>query len=449
MIRLLQLLVAIAKISIGPRKTLGTRLCRELKTLNGLWVKLGQMASTRYDLLPYDICEALQPLQANIEGTSGAYATDYVERELGKDVFKSFNDKPVAAATIAQVHKAYLKNGTPVAVKILHSGIRQKYAQDIKLLGRLSWIVDKFRPQLMFSDMVSELVHTSKEDLDLRYEAHHQHLMRKILKKHHLHVPIVYKEYCTQNIMVSQWIEGTLLTDLLEKPAELASLGFTGKKLSRRLLSSLQRQVFEHKRFHNDMHPGNIIITPDKAWVIDFGSTAMVEAGFLDVFMSFNTALGTRHFARAADLYCSMSAWPQGVNTGGYAVLRRELIRIMENWYTQTQIKALPFNQKSIHCLAMQMMTAIMLAGGAMQWGWLRLSRAFFTLEGLLGSFYPELNQIKELNNYLAGAAERQKPIPINPVEMSNIMSRALARFDEYGRLKLSAMRFEGIEKEL
>lgn len=441
------------------RRGRGDRLRHDLEALGGAWVKFGQMLSTRYDLLPADVCEALQPLQGRIPGVGGDYARTVVTRELGSmAAFASFEDAPVAAATVGQVHRATLTSGKRVAVKILRPDIQAIYLADLRLLALLARVVDLFVPRLRMRDLITELRSVVAEEIDLRFEADHLRRMRPLLRKHGLRVPKVHRALCTASVLVCDWVNGTVMTDVLAKTdraAWLTSQDLTGKRVARRLLQSLQRQVFEANRFHGDLHPGNLIVSRGRLTVIDFGSTSATERGFLDTFTAFVRALSGRDYARAADLYCLLCIWTppslmrkaKGVVIGeaGHSALRRQLVRVMADWSARADVAALPFSEKSINRLSTDLMTMILKAGGAMQWGWLRVTRAFSAMEGTLGVLWPRVNYLKEIRRYLRGASRREQAKPISLASVINMLTRLLDRIDEYGRIETSSLRMEGI----
>ncbi len=430
----------------------GDRLRLELEQLGGAWVKFGQLLSTRYDLLPADICDALRPLQGKIAGEVGLDIRTVLGEKLTA-AFLSIAETPVAAATIGQVHRAQLSDGTAVAVKVLRPSAGPLYAIDLQLLGRVAAVVDRITPRFHLRDMAREMSTVVAEELDLRYEADHMRRMRPVLKEHGLRVPKVYRGLCSSQVLVSQWIDGTVMSDVLaiEDPeAWLRSQGLSGKKIGRKLLNSMNRQIFEGNRFHGDPHPGNLMIWKGRIYLIDFGATSTTERAFLDTFTGFVRALANRDHARAADQYCLLCIWPTAPADAAaadqaQACLRRELIRVMAAWTSRAEIAALPFEDKSINRLTIELMRVIFAAGGQANAGWLRITRAMSTMEATLGKLWPEVNYPKELRRYLRKAAAREPLAPIHVASLVNTVTRLLDRADEYTRLDGAVLRKQGI----
>lgn len=459
MIRAARILIAILAARFSSRATRGQRLRVTLEQLGGAWAKLGQMLSTRYDLLPEDVCDALRSLQCRIPGQGGDYGRQSVTAALGSmAAFAEFQDEPIAAATISQVHRARLVSGDDVAVKVLRPGIRAQYAADFKLLGRVAWFINLFATRLSLPDLIAEMRAVVAEELDLRFEAEHMEQMRAVLRQHRIRVPATYPGLCTEQVMVCAWVDGTVMSDVLAMPDRdvwLRSRGLTGKRISRRLLNSLMRQVFETNRFHSDLHPGNLMIAGRRLIAIDFGATSATDRNFLDTFTSFIAALAVRDYAHAADLYCLLCIWPQmrdaprakAQANAVHAMLRRALVRIMTAWAARAEVPGLPFAEKSINRLSLLLMATIRRVGGSMQWAWFPLTRAFSHIEATLGELWPKCNYMKELRRYRKGALKRERLRPIHLAALGNILMRALDRIDEWGRLQTTSTRLDGIQE--
>jgi ubiquinone biosynthesis protein len=446
--------IALLRVIVGSRRGLGARLATALGALGGVWAKVGQMLSTRYDLLPADICEALRPLQGRSSGVAGNYGRAVVTRELGTlDAFARFDDTPVAAATIGQVHRATLASGRRVAVKILRPGVEAEYAADLRLLGGLARVLAPLLPRLSLPSLIAELEAVIAEELDLRFEAAHMRRMRKVLKSHDIRVPKVFGRLCTSRLLVTAWVDGVVMSDLLaraDRETWLAAHGLTGKRVARRLLQSLQRQIFDANRFHGDLHPGNLIVSRSgRLHAIDFGSTSTTELGFLQTFTAFVRALAQRDHARAADQYCLLCIWPPSADARAYPVLRRALAQAMAAWTTRAEIATLDFAAKSVNQLSIALMTIVLQAGGSMQWEWLRITRAFSTMEATLGTLWPRVNYLKEIRRYLAQASSREALTSMTLIGATNILARLLDRLDEYLRLDASALRLQGVTEGL
>ena len=251
------------------------RLRRALEALGPIFVKFGQVLSTRRDLLPADIADELAKLQDQVPPFQGELAVAEVERAFGKpiaQVYETFELAPVASASVAQVHLATLAGGTEVAVKILRPGMLPVIGEDLALLDSAAGLVERFSAdgrRLKPREVVAEFARHLFEELDLMREAAHaSQLRRNFQDSPLLVVPEVYWDWCATNVMTMQRMRGTPVSQV----EELRRQGVDIPKLARTGVEIFFTQVFRHGFFHADMHPGNILVTPEGRYVaLDFG----------------------------------------------------------------------------------------------------------------------------------------------------------------------------------
>jgi ubiquinone biosynthesis protein len=251
------------------------RLRRALESLGPIFVKFGQVLSTRRDLLPADIADELAKLQDRVPPFPGELAAAEVERAFGKSVaqvFEKFDLAPIASASVAQVHLAVLPGGVEAAVKILRPGMLPVIADDLALLDAAARLVERFSAdgrRLKPREVVAEFARHLHEELDLMREAAHaSQLRRNFDGSPLLVVPEVYWDWCTPHVMTMQRMHGTPVS----RVDELRRQGVDIPKLARTGVEIFFTQVFRHGFFHADMHPGNILVTPEGRYVaLDFG----------------------------------------------------------------------------------------------------------------------------------------------------------------------------------
>jgi len=251
------------------------RLRRALESLGPLFVKFGQVLSTRRDLLPADIADELAKLQDRVPPFPGEIAVAEVERAFGRpiaQVFEKFELVPVASASVAQVHLATLPGGTDAAVKILRPGMLPVIGEDLALLNAAAGLIERFVSdgrRLRPREVVAEFARHLDEELDLMREAAHaSQLRRNFQDSPLLVVPEVYWDWCTSNVMTMQRMHGTPVSQV----DELRRQGVDIPKLARTGVEIFFTQVFRDGFFHADMHPGNILVTPEGRYVaLDFG----------------------------------------------------------------------------------------------------------------------------------------------------------------------------------
>ncbi len=254
---------------------LAVRLRLALEELGPTFIKFGQVLSSRRDLLPDAIYWELCKLQDGVPPFDGAEAQKLVEKELGKPIkslFKEFDQTPVGGASIAQVHKAKLHDGTTVAVKVQRPDIEKVIALDLAILKDLASFADAQVPDLSGMNpkgVVEEFSATLLKELDFSHEAGDAIRFAKQFEGDAaIHVPIIYKELSTPKVMTMEFITGLTVKD----PAALRAAGIDPNALADRLTNLIYQQVFDFGFFHGDPHPGNMCILPSGAvGLIDFG----------------------------------------------------------------------------------------------------------------------------------------------------------------------------------
>ena len=251
------------------------RLRLALESLGPIFVKLGQVLSTRPDLLPESYALELAKLQDKVPPFDAQISRQQIEQSFNKkisDVYAEFNEQPVASASIAQVHKARLFNGEEVAVKVLRPNILRVIEQDLSLMKwGATWIERLFKDgkRLKPREVVAEFDKYLHDELDLMREAANaSQIYRNFENSDKLIVPKVYFDYCSREVLTIQWMNGTPISEI----AHLKANGIDLKQLARYGVEIFFTQVFKHGFFHADMHPGNILVAPDGRYIaLDFG----------------------------------------------------------------------------------------------------------------------------------------------------------------------------------
>ena len=247
----------------GPR---GERIRLALEELGPIFVKFGQALSTRRDLLPPDIADELAKLQDRVPPFPVAEAKAIIASAYGKpaeEVFERFDDEPLAAASIAQVHTARLRSGEEVVVKVVRPGVRELIERDLEVMYVLAGLARDYSNEghrLRPTEVVAEYEKTIIDELDLMREAANAaQLKRNFDGSPLLYVPEVYWDYCRPNVMVMERIHGVLVNDM----AELRRRNVNIQALAENGVEIFFTQVFRHNFFHADMHPGNIFVQTD------------------------------------------------------------------------------------------------------------------------------------------------------------------------------------------
>ncbi|MCP4411640.1 MAG: ubiquinone biosynthesis regulatory protein kinase UbiB [Gammaproteobacteria bacterium] len=259
------LLILVTPFTIPCPKNLssGERLRLALTSLGPIFIKFGQLLSTRRDLLPEDIANALAQLQDQVEPFCGKKAKEIIESALTQPferVFSNFETTPLASASVAQVHSATLLSGEEVVLKVIRPGIQETIDADLALMsGIAAWLEANIKTSHRFKpvEVVSDYQDTIYNELDLRREAANTMKLRQYwLDSDLLYVPEVYWDYCHKDILVMEKIHGIPVSDI----DALESAGTNMKVLSERGVEIFFTQVFRDSFFHADMHPGNIFV---------------------------------------------------------------------------------------------------------------------------------------------------------------------------------------------
>ena len=274
----------------------GVRLRRALEDLGPIFVKFGQLLSTRRDLMPPDIADELALLQDRVPPFASELAVAEITRALGappEQLFASFERVPVASASVAQVHFATLKDGTEVAVKVLRPGVLRAIESDIALLRIIAgwvhrWSEDgrRLRPR----EVVAEFDKYLHDELDLMREAANgSQLRRNFEQSALLLVPQMYWDYCAESVIVMQRMQGIPIS----QTDKLREAGVDLQKLSRDGVEIFFTQVFRHGFFHADMHPGNILVSTDPA---TFGRYIALDFGIVGTLTDFDKDYLSQNF---------------------------------------------------------------------------------------------------------------------------------------------------------
>ncbi|MDK2925130.1 MAG: ubiquinone biosynthesis protein [Bacillota bacterium] len=253
----------------------GVRLRRALTDLGPTFIKLGQLLSTRPDLLPPDVVSELAKLQDRVPPFPFAEVRQVIAAELGQEVdevFASFDPEPIGSASLGQVHQATLPDGRQVVVKVQRPGVARIVRNDLLVLADLARLADRRTPWgriYNFSNMVEEFSRSLNEELDYTAEARHaERLAAAFRDDPNVHIPRVLWELTTTRVLTQEYLAGIKLEDR----AALQEAGYSLPRLAEKLARAMVRQILEVGYFHADPHPGNILVLPGEViGFLDFG----------------------------------------------------------------------------------------------------------------------------------------------------------------------------------
>ncbi|MEO5716523.1 MAG: AarF/UbiB family protein [Luteolibacter sp.] len=253
----------------------GTDLAADLEKLGPTFVKIGQLLSTRSDLLPPSYLEALSRLQDKVEPVSYEVIEKVVQDQLGvrmSKAFESFEKKPLGSASLGQVHLATLRGGKAVAVKVQRPEIRRQIVEDLESLAEIAEFLDEhtdFGRRYEISRIVENFRGTLMRELDYQKEALHLGELRRNLKEfHRLRIPAVIDDYSTSQVLTMDYLAGTKITSL----AGPVLVDLDGDVLAEELFRAYLQQILVDGFFHADPHPGNLLLTPERnIAILDLG----------------------------------------------------------------------------------------------------------------------------------------------------------------------------------
>jgi ubiquinone biosynthesis protein len=416
------------------------RLRKVFEESGGLWIKMGQLLSLRSDIFSAAICRELSKLQYRAQGFPIHFVRQTLHQELGPDldqVFEYFDAKPIAAASVSQVHIAVLrKPKVRVAVKIIRPDAAESFSRDLRNIRRVISILELFRvaPHIRWRDASWELEQMVREELDLRYEASNTHRMRKVLRNHLVYAPRVFFNYSGKQVLVTEFIAGVLMSDFIQigqqDPVRLANWcqanEVNPRKVGRRLFLSGMRQLFEDNLFHADLHPGNIILLRNNRFaLIDFGTIGQSERDFLSKYIASLRALAVHDYAKAADYTLSMAIRPPPMQQ--MQQLRAELVRSYRYWESRTHLHGIGYHERSLAAAGGDSGRIMFKYQVQLSWAFMRISRTWATLDASLSFIMPTANHMKLFQTYFRKASKRRN-------RLSELLPRTIKSVHQLGR---------------
>ena len=365
------------------------RLC--IESLGPIFIKFGQMLSTRRDLLGDEIADELEKLLDRVPPFAWNEARDIIEQQLGMPLaqaFERFDERELASASIAQVYAAVLPDGQDVVVKIVRPGIEKRIRKDIEVLMLLARMADRYwkeAPRIKPIQVVREFETTILNELDLvREAANANELRRHFDGSPDLYVPFVHWDYCRPRVLVMERISGIAVTDI----KRLREHDVDFELLSRKGVEIFFTQVFEHNYFHADMHPGNIFVDPEnprdpKYIAVDFGIMGSLSTSDQRYLAENFVAFFNRDYRRVAELHVDSGWVDRDTRVDEFEAAIRSVCEPM----FQRPLAEISFGQ-----LLLRLFQTARAFNMEIQPQLLLLEKTFLHIEGIGRQLYPELD---------------------------------------------------------
>lgn len=392
------------------KKSRGESIRTALEELGPIFVKFGQLLSTRRDLLPDDIADELAKLQDRVPPFPGIQARQIVEKSFNKNIFEifsRFDENPLASASIAQVHVATLLDGTDIVVKIRRPNIEKIIRHDIAILYFVAELTERFWKQgrrLHPIGLVTEFEQTILDELDLMREAANAtQLRRNFLDSEMMYVPKIYWSYTRHNVMVMERIYGIPIADV----ASLINNNTNMKKLAEYGVEIFFTQVFRDSFFHADMHPGNLFVdctNPDnpKYIGVDFGIMGTLSPADQRYLAENLLAFFNRDYRRVAILHVQSGWVPPQTRIDQF----ESAIRTVCEPIFERPIRDISFGQlllrlfQTAERFQMEVQPQLML-----------LQKTLLAIEGLGRQLYPDLNLWETAKPFMTRWMRKQRGV--------------------------------------
>ncbi|ATG75440.1 ubiquinone biosynthesis regulatory protein kinase UbiB [Zobellella denitrificans] len=391
-----------------PDLSRGKRIRLALESLGPVFIKFGQMLSTRRDLLPLDIAEELALLQDRVPPFDGALARKQIERSLQHPIealFDDFDERPLASASIAQVHTARLKTGQEIVIKVIRPGIEKVIEADVSLMYSMATLIARLVPErssrLRPVEVVEEYRKTLLDELNLLREAANAiQLRRNFEGSRTLYVPEIYPSYCHENVLVMERIYGIPVSDI----EALEANGTNMKLLAERGVEVFFTQVFRDSFFHADMHPGNIFVSyehpEDPQWIgIDCGIVGTLNRDDKRYLAENFLAFFNRDYRKVAELHVESGWVPADTKVEEFeSAIRTVLEPIFEK----------PLSEISFGHVLLNLFNTARRFNMAVQPQLVLLQKTLLYVEGVGRQLYPQLDLWKTAKPFLEDWMQQQ-----------------------------------------
>jgi len=384
-------------------ETIPARVRATLEDLGPTFIKLGQLLSTRADILPPDWVEELSRLQDSVPPFPMDQVRAQIESELGaplEALFPRFDPEPIAAASVGQVHRAELPDGTQVVVKVQRPGLAAEVEGDLAVLAEIARLAEgrtAWGKVYSFTELVDHLAREMREQLDYTIEGRHaDHVREALADDPDVLVPMVYWAYTTPRVLTLEYIEGERLSDVIARCPEPEER----RRLALVLARAMVRQALRDGVYHADPHPGNLLVTPDGRLVLmDFGLVGFLDEPLRDALIALVLGIVDHD-----PVGMSLALQDLGILTRPVPqrALQRDLQRLIRQYYE------IPLSQVSVGQMLQQVLALAVKYGVQVPAELGQLVRTLMTLEGVVRQLDPDLS-VMEIAQPVAAELRRER----------------------------------------
>ncbi|UYO63981.1 AarF/UbiB family protein [Acetobacterium wieringae] len=358
-----------------------------LEELGPTYIKLGQIMSMRPDLIPNDYCEELIYLRSEVSSMPYSQVEKIIQEEFGikssRQIFISIETKPLGSASIAQVHRAVLKDGTSVVIKVQRPGIRIKMQNDVEILKK-AVVLLKLKPDLGnpldYKTILEELWLMAQQEMDFLIEASHLDEFKRLNSEVlYIDCPKAEKSLTTSRILVMEYIDGVPISGT----QELLDLGYDLNEIAVKLAESYSKQILDDGFFHADPHPGNISVKDGKIIWLDFGMMGRLSVREKELLTMAVSAIQREDVSQLKNVVLSMGVFRKKIN---HPELYNDIDSLINKY------AAMDFSSMNLGTIIMEIVNVAVRHQIGMPQGITMLSRGLITIEGVLAKTDPELN---------------------------------------------------------
>lgn len=291
------------------------RLRMAFEELGPTYIKLGQILSTRPDLVPVDILEELARLQDEVPPFPFEEVKTAIESEFGlpaEELFAQLDEQPLASASIGQVHKALTRDGEPVAVKFQRPDIQKIIEVDLEIMLHLATLAERHIKEFEIHrpvKIVEEFARTLEKEIDYRIEATNmERIARRFLDLPHVYIPAVFREFTTSRVLTTELIEGIKISNI----EAIVRAGLDQKVIADRVVGLVLKQAFGHGFFHADPHPGNIFVLADNViCLVDYGMMGLVDRTTRETFVDLIDSVVHQQEGKTTQALLNLTEWDE------------------------------------------------------------------------------------------------------------------------------------------